>query len=174
MEVRYIGKAVDPWARLTRHLNLREYQTPVKKSWIKLLRRKKKKPILEILEECESSNATRRENYYIRKFKKNGKLLNQKLKIQKRVPEYLEAIDKSQYFNWKGKILLKFNSSYKIVYGKKESYCYVFFGSLKYLIPKRNILYKIDKRSLEKIVPKFRKFGEVFLRNFKATRKIKE
>ena len=75
-EVRYIGKTNNPKNRYKRHLQkcyLEKYDKNTHKSnWIKSLLKVGGKPIMNIIQECDSSNVNELEIYWVRKFKDDG------------------------------------------------------------------------------------------------------
>jgi len=80
-EVRYIGKTNNPKDRYSRHLQkcyLEKYdKNTYKSNWIKSLLKIGEKPIMDIIQECDSSTVNELEIYWINKFKIDGyKLTN--------------------------------------------------------------------------------------------------
>mgnify|MGYP000976296680 CR=1 FL=1 len=75
-EVRYIGKTSDLKNRYSRHLQkcyLEKYdKNTYKSNWIKSLLKVGEKPIMNIIQECDSSNVNELEIYWINKFKNDG------------------------------------------------------------------------------------------------------
>lgn len=65
-EVRYVGKTINIKRRYKQHLY--DKRTSHKSSWVQSLRNQKLKPILEILEICNTDNWKEREIYWISQF----------------------------------------------------------------------------------------------------------
>ena len=71
-EVKYVGKANNPKLRYYSHLNTSKSASSYKKNWIKKLKDKNLKPILEIIAEVPISSWKEYEKYYIRYYKSLG------------------------------------------------------------------------------------------------------
>lgn len=71
-EVRYVGKSNNPKRRLAAHYNKARYRPTHKFNWIKALKDKGLKPILEVIEEVSIDLWKGREKFWIKFYKQEG------------------------------------------------------------------------------------------------------
>lgn len=72
-EIRYVGMTREPHARLSSHLRgTKRYPKGPKGKWIQGLMDNQQKPVMEIVEVCNSSNWHGRESYWIAFYKEQG------------------------------------------------------------------------------------------------------
>lgn len=71
-EIRYIGKANNPYKRYQNHINKCRDKNTHKRNWINKLKDENLKPILEILEEVPVNNWSDYEKKYIKKYINEG------------------------------------------------------------------------------------------------------
>jgi len=75
-QIKYVGKTVDPRGRYQDHCEARTNMLPVSR-WVKCLKAKNLKPILEIIEHCNEESWIASEIWWIAHFKRLGaQLLN--------------------------------------------------------------------------------------------------
>lgn len=74
-EIRYIGKTDNPNLRYAQHLDRERFSNHHKSRWILSLLRKGLYPIMEIVEECDSSDVGNREIFWIAYYRNLGKKL---------------------------------------------------------------------------------------------------
>jgi group I intron endonuclease len=75
-EIRYIGKSYNPIKRLKEHIYHSSFGKTHRDYWLRNLLKNNQKPILNILEECNSENWIIREQYYISLFSNLTNLTN--------------------------------------------------------------------------------------------------
>lgn len=71
-EIRYVGKANDPWKRLKEHLTEATHETHHRANWLKLLMSQGHTPRLEIVAEVPVAEWKCWERYYIQYFRDSG------------------------------------------------------------------------------------------------------
>lgn len=65
-DIKYVGKTSNPVVRLQRHIQIsKKYENSNKSRWIKSLLEINKKPLMEIIEECNDNNVNDLEIYWI-------------------------------------------------------------------------------------------------------------
>lgn len=75
--IKYVGKTFNPKARFYRHVSYETRDKSKKGIWIKSLIKNGKKPIIEIIDDCDEFNWQEKEIAYIKLYKSFGvKLLN--------------------------------------------------------------------------------------------------
>lgn len=77
MLVRYVGKTFSPKERFARHVSLESREKSKRALWVNGLIKKGKKPIIDIIDDCDEFNWIDKEVFYIKFYKSIGaKLLN--------------------------------------------------------------------------------------------------
>lgn len=78
--VQYVGRSVQPEIRYRQHIYIasKSGKKDIKSAWINNLLTKGLKPTLEIIDECDSTEAQIRETQWIEEYKKIGSLKNQR------------------------------------------------------------------------------------------------
>lgn len=75
-DIRYVGQSVNPKVRYRRHISESKRRNDHKCNWVKSLLDKNKKPILEIVKECNSDEINYWEKYFIDEYNKTYDLTN--------------------------------------------------------------------------------------------------
>jgi hypothetical protein len=171
-KIRYVGKTNNPDIRWRNHFS--GNGTKRMKKWIDSLKKEGKHPKLEVIDECSESNWHKREEFFIRKYRKLGHpLLNTYKGIKTRTDDEIrkkikkELLD-GEYFRLKdgyNRIVVRVgkNTYYK-VYGnlingafndttkvKAGSY-YIIISNHRYIVPASTIIYSTKGADLPELV----------------------
>ena len=74
-QVRYVGKTINPKSRLFGHYSTKD--KTYRSNWIASLRKRRERPIMEIVEETDEEHWEEREKYWIKYYRELGcKLVN--------------------------------------------------------------------------------------------------
>jgi hypothetical protein len=156
--VRYIGKTTNPKKRESEHNNRKG--NSAKDKWIESLTGQKKRPIFEIIEECDINNWHKRERFYLDKFNSHEHpLLNMRNGVTYREKEIEELLLKGIFYKaYYKKDSEKFfvvvaleNGDYyfvKGIRGNLEYYHIAWNNYYGHIIPKESYIYNTDLSNL--------------------------
>ena len=111
--VRYVGKSFSLTKRIYKHLNVKSSERTKRANWIKSLAKRGKLPIIEIIDDCDEFNWSKKEKDYIKLYKACGaNLLNMTIggesgalnfnhedDTRKRISEKMKALKKEDAHN---------------------------------------------------------------------------